>query len=215
MRSKILPVLVAVLIVAAVVTAGCGSDSEDQSSLGNATDVGFVNDMIAHHQSAIEMAALARKSADHPETRVLADDIATAQKGEITVMRRIGDELRAHGATGDSMGTAAGQMGMESDPSHLAGAKPFDRAFIDAMIPHHLGAIEMARLELQDGEHPELKRIAREIISAQEAEVAKMQTWRKKWFGSALPIADPSAKMGSRGDEMPDGPSESPMQHDN
>ena len=73
------------LIALAAVAVGCGGDDNGtkSSSSGNATDAAFITDMTAHHQGAIEMAEVAQKRADHAEIRTLADDIISAQKGEI------------------------------------------------------------------------------------------------------------------------------------
>lgn len=58
----------------------------------------------------------------------------------------------------------------------------FDKAFIDDMIPHHQGAVEMAQLVLTSTDNPELKKMAQEIIDAQTKEIKMMQEWQKEWF---------------------------------
>jgi uncharacterized protein (DUF305 family) len=60
----------------------------------------------------------------------------------------------------------------------------FDQQFIDMMLPHHLSAVEMAKIAADRGEHPEIKALAADIISAQEIEISQMREWRKDWFGS-------------------------------
>ena len=57
----------------------------------------------------------------------------------------------------------------------------FDRAFINAMIPHHQGAIEMAKEAQKNAQHDELKKMADDIISSQTAEVGMMKQWQKDW----------------------------------
>jgi len=62
---------------------------------------------------------------------------------------------------------------------------PFDRQFIDMMVPHHQSAVAMARVALTRAQHPQIKTLAQSIISDQNSEIARMTTWRKQWYGSA------------------------------
>lgn len=57
----------------------------------------------------------------------------------------------------------------------------YDRNFIANMIAHHQGAVDMAKLALTSAKHQELKDMANDIISAQEAEIAEMTSWQKDW----------------------------------
>ena len=66
---------------------------------------------------------------------------------------------------------------------------PFDARFIDAMIPHHEGAVTMAQEALTKAEHPELRELAQQIIVAQEREIADMKAWRQAWYPS-LPMTE-------------------------
>ncbi|MEP7334143.1 MAG: DUF305 domain-containing protein [Actinomycetota bacterium] len=62
---------------------------------------------------------------------------------------------------------------------------PFDRAFIDAMVPHHESAIAMAREAKQAGlSQPELVTIADDIVATQQDEIDQMLAWREEWFGA-------------------------------
>jgi uncharacterized protein (DUF305 family) len=185
LKSSILALAAFALLVLAGVVAGCGSDEEDTGA-GNRMDAAFIADMTAHHEGAIDMARLARTRAEHREIRQMADAIVDAQEGEIAVMRRIEDDLHSMGMhDGGHMGMSAEEMGMDMDMSMLKRARPFDRAFIDAMIPHHQGAIAMARELLEKGEQPALRRMAHDIIEAQSGEIAQMRAWRKRWYGSS------------------------------
>jgi uncharacterized protein (DUF305 family) len=66
-----------------------------------------------------------------------------------------------------------------------SGQVPFDQAFIDAMVPHHREAIEMANAAQDRGlTQPELEQIANDITRSQQREINQMLDWRKQWFGS-------------------------------
>ncbi|MDX7997762.1 DUF305 domain-containing protein [Xenorhabdus sp. Reich] len=55
-----------------------------------------------------------------------------------------------------------------------------DAAFAEGMIAHHLGAIDMAKIELKYGKNPEMRELAKAIINAQGPEIAQMQKWLEK-----------------------------------
>ncbi len=73
-------------------------------------------------------------------------------------------------------------MGMMMNPQQLAHSKPFDRAFIDAMIPHHQSAIEMAQVASNKSKNPKIKELAENIVSAQKREIEQMKQWRREWY---------------------------------
>jgi uncharacterized protein (DUF305 family) len=88
-------------------------------------------------------------------------------------------------AQGMSMGgSPAGKANMEamqkmqSDMPKPSGEP--DNDFVAMMIPHHQGAIDMAKVELQYGKDPMLKAMAKMIVSAQEKEIKKMRDWQNK-----------------------------------
>lgn len=61
----------------------------------------------------------------------------------------------------------------------------FDKAYIDAMIEHHEGAVDMAELAERNAKHEEIKELSRNIITTQQAEIAEMQRWQAEWGYSA------------------------------
>lgn len=98
--------------------------------------------------------------------------------------------VTAHAATtqrGDEM------PGMGSMLPQGAG---FDRAFIDNMVPHHQLAVSMARVEIARGTRPQVRALARAIISAQNDEITLMKRWRADWFGSSKTPLTMSMGMG-------------------
>jgi len=86
-----------------------------------------------------------------------------------------------------ALGLSVGEMGMSMNMSSLRSARPFDRAFVDMMIPHHQGAIRMARAELAKGVNPQLRGIATAIVAAQAKEIGQMNSWRTGWYGQPSP----------------------------
>ncbi len=90
-------------------------------------------------------------------------------------------------------------MGMDGDAAMLDRASPFDRECIDMMIPHHQGAIRMARAELANGQSPELKELAEAIVDAQANEIDEMNTWRIEWFGARSPGRRSAGRRASAG----------------
>lgn len=143
----------------------------------------FIDMMVVHHQAAIDMARVAQQHGEHAEIKQLAGAIIGAQDGQIARME--GWRKAWYGSDQIPAGTAsgmAGMGGMDVDLNQLAGATPFDKAFIDAMIPHHQSAIAMAREAQTKATHPEITQLAGEIIAAQTNEIDQMQAWRAAWY---------------------------------
>jgi len=174
------------LVAGALAIAGCGDDESsaqtDAKATGNGTDRAFVADMIPHHESAVEMAEIAQERGESDFVKGLADDIVRTQNAEVSIMRREEAELVGAGVEKGSLGVPEHMMGMDVDLEELKTATPFDKAFIEMMVPHHKGAVEMAEVELARGADPELKTLAQEIIDAQKREIEQMDTWRKAWY---------------------------------
>ncbi len=93
---------------------------------------------------------------------------------------------------GTMMGGMGGSVTMDSMMkdmmANLDGKKgaDFDKAFLTEMVMHHEGAVVMAKAVLTSSSRPELKKLANEIIVAQNKEVSQMRAWYKMWFGSEL-----------------------------
>ena len=169
-------------VASALAIAACGSDEPQEDGVsstgapaGAQVDRAFAQAMIPHHESAVEMAQIAQVNAESEFVKSLAADIVRTQNSEIETLRTQDRELADAGVPTGDLGMEHEMMGMDDDPSMLEDADPFDRAFIEMMIPHHEGAIEMAKVELEQGSDPELKSLAHDIIDAQEREIAEME----------------------------------------
>ncbi|MDQ3724222.1 MAG: DUF305 domain-containing protein [Actinomycetota bacterium] len=171
--------LPALMLVVAMLVAGCGdSDSSGDggpASSANSIDRAFVAEMIPHHESAVEMAKIAQRRGSSEFVMQLADDIVRTQNAEISTMRAADRRLRSAGVAKGSLGVPEHMTGMDADTSTLRTAKPFDRAFIRMMLPHHEGAIPMAKAEIAKGGDAALKKLAQEIITAQQREISMMR----------------------------------------
>ena len=157
-----------------LLAAGCGSNDESAAA-GNPTDRAFVKEMVPHHKSAVEMAKVAETRGTRPFVKQLAADIIRTQNEEISTMRAEDGQLAGKGVTVGDLGVSMSAMGMDSDTASLKTADPFDPAFLKMMLPHHTGAVAMAKVEIAKGEDPELKQLARAVIKAQEREIREMR----------------------------------------
>jgi uncharacterized protein (DUF305 family) len=149
---------------------------------GRYSDRAFIDAMVPHHKGAIDMAEVALENADHEKIRSLAEDIVSAQEDEIEELKAI--KQQEFGTSEVPMEMNAQEMeamGM-TDPGELATKDQFDKAFIDAMIPHHRSAIEMASVALRKNHNTQIKEIARAIVDAQKKEIAQMERWREEWY---------------------------------
>jgi uncharacterized protein (DUF305 family) len=183
-------------LFALTLAAGCGDDGMEGMDHGssksdsstkkaadrNAADVKFAQDMIPHHGQAIAMAKLATTRASSPQVRTLAQKIEGAQDPEIKTMSewlKAWDEEVPSADMGDMAGHGSMPGMMSTDEmaelENTSGLE-FDKMFINMMIRHHQGAIDMAKTEQKDGKHAKAKALAAQIETAQTAEIGEMQT---------------------------------------
>ena len=183
-------ILIGFLLVSLLLVA-CGGD-EDGSGGGSAqgqfndADVTFATGMVPHHEQAVEMAQMATEQVASDETASLARDIEAAQGPEIEQLRGWledwGQDVPSGSMDHDEMGHGTGSssapgMMSESDMTALAEASGalFERMWVEMMIEHHKGAVQMAKTEVADGEHPGAIGMAERIIETQEAEISQME----------------------------------------
>ena len=182
--------ITAVALAGAVSLAGCtinigGQDSNGMmngSMMGNnksssgfsGTDIMFAQMMIPHHQQAVDMSTLAETHTTNPEILALAKQIKDAQAPEIKQMTAW---IESSGA-GMDMGHDMGMGGMltEEQMAALENAQgaAFDKLYLEGMIGHHQGALQMAKM-IENSDNAEAKQLAANIMKSQSAEIDKMK----------------------------------------
>lgn len=177
-------ILAAVITLGVALTLGACSTDDDASSTHNSQDVDFSRAMIPHHGQAVEMARLADTRAQTPRVKELADQIEAAQQPEIDKMNGWleswgegtvdpsdpADEHAGHGTSMPGM-MSADEMSKLSSTTGTA----FDRTFLQMMVEHHNGAIEMAKDESAKGKDAEVRSLAKTIASSQQTEITEME----------------------------------------
>ena len=147
----------------------------------NNIDRHFIEEMIPHHQDAIEMSELALTMSENEELKALAEKIIDSQSREISDMTSwykswYGTEVP------ESETFDMGMMDDMTDLKILEDAEIFDREFLKQMIPHHQMAVMMASMLLSRTEHIEMQKLAQDIISTQTEEINKMSIWYSQWY---------------------------------
>ena len=166
----------------------------------NSADVMFNQMMIPHHQQAVEMAGLVESRTQNPAVRQLATAIAGAQQPEIDQMTarlkswgvplttsddagHEGHSMPGHSMSGESMsdesmsgGSMSGMMSEQQMAAMTAASgAQFDTLWLQGMIAHHEGAVEMANTELAQGIDPGSRELATQIKNSQQAEITQMK----------------------------------------
>ena len=140
-------------------------------------DILFVTMMIPHHEQAVEMSdtLLAKTGVDERVTG-LAEQITAAQQPEIDAMKGWLSDWGVSMSDGMS-GMDHGGMMSESDMQALESADARDaaRLYLEQMIEHHQGAVDMAQDEIADGTDSEAVALARSIVESQTAEISTMK----------------------------------------
>ena len=163
-------------------------------------EAGFSRDMQVHHNQAVEMAMIVRDATDDPDVRLLAYDIATSQANQsgqmlawlntwglpqlasepsMTWMSRptINGSDDAHGHTGEVPGTMPG-LATSAQMDELAAASGVDAEviFLELMIAHHMGGVEMAEAVLARSNNTVVTDLATSIVTAQTSEITLMES---------------------------------------
>jgi uncharacterized protein (DUF305 family) len=163
----------------------------------NDADVAFATEMIQHHAQALSMVDLTIDRPLDPEVRALADDILAAQAPEIEKMsdwlQEWGEEVpatvrdHAHAGHGDKGEGGDAMEGMDDTemPGTMsaeemaaledAGNAEFQDLWLDSMVEHHQGAVEMAEAEQADGLYEPAVDLAEDIARSQTEEISRME----------------------------------------
>jgi uncharacterized protein (DUF305 family) len=165
-------------------------------------DLRFIDSMIPHHQGALVMAQEVLQKSKRPELIKLANSIITEQKKEIAQMQQWRKQwypkasatpIMWHTAMNHEMAmTAEHKQSMmmsmslgKADAGFVGEASRYEnRRFLDAMIPHHQGAVTMGQDLLKKSKRPEMKKLAQNIIKSQQEEIDRMTQWQKEWSAS-------------------------------
>lgn len=193
-------VIVAAILIVLAIGGFTAFGSQGRAGMMMDPDRVFIEQMIPHHQDAIDMGNLALERAEHTEIRQLAENVIRDQSREISLMRSwykawYGTDVPEYqnsvrGGGMNRRGTDTGMMGgsmvsQRTDLVQLGNATPFDKEFIEQMVPHHQMAIMMAQMTL-NSDRKEMRDLGNSIIRSQSSEVARMREWYSTWYGTQL-----------------------------
>jgi uncharacterized protein (DUF305 family) len=146
----------------------------------NADDVAFATNMIPHHQQAVDLSALVPDRSTNADLIALANKISAAQQPEIEVMKVFlvqwnenPENNSGHTGHGNTMQGMVDEATMTKLKS--SNGAEFDKLWLESMISHHQGAIEMAKAEIANGDNVDAKALAKDIVTTQEAEIGQMK----------------------------------------
>jgi len=179
------------LILMGVFVSSNGNDGMmgNNQTMGS-LDKHFIEQMIPHHDGAVAMAKLALEKSKRPEIKTLASAIIAGQTKEIEDMTGwyknwFGKDVPKGnlGMMGGGMMSGSGMhMGGQEDMASLQNATDFDKAFLEAMIPHHQLALMMVQMLKAGTNRPEMLSLANSIAESQSKEIEQMEGWYKSWY---------------------------------
>ncbi|WP_116243791.1 DUF305 domain-containing protein [Nocardiopsis sp. FIRDI 009] len=191
-RSVPVGITVALVTLALLVGYLVGRPS---SPLDNSADAGFLRDMSSHHAQAVDMSYIILDKTQDPELRIMAVDIARTQQGQIGIMqgwltmwglnsRRSGEPMAWMEGSEHDHGAGEGVVpermpGLatpeEMDALRAAEGVEAEILFLELMIAHHEGGIDMAEVEVELGGEERVIDLAQGMADAQVKEIEAME----------------------------------------
>jgi uncharacterized protein (DUF305 family) len=171
--------LAAIVAACALALGACGGDDSNDTGQtappppGNGADRAFVNAILPLHDKAVAVAVIGRKRGNE-FVKDISSQVAASQPQETARLRGIGSALFAAGVPVGTLGVAATNAA-DVDLKALQTAKPFEKAFLEAMIPIHEATIALAKAEIDKGDQVDLKTTSQAIIDAEQAQLKAMR----------------------------------------
>jgi uncharacterized protein (DUF305 family) len=180
-----------VALLAPVLLVACGSEppaaqrvpAAAQGASGhNATDVMFLQMMLAHHDQGLQMVRLAEKRAASNDVRVLAQAVDATQADEITLMKKLLGEWAAPTTVDHAPSAHADHGGLpatgpeEIEALRKAKGAAFEKGFLNLFVAHQHNAVEMADLERSTGMNGEAKAFAERVRQSRTGQIQQMLT---------------------------------------
>jgi uncharacterized protein (DUF305 family) len=157
-------------------------------------DLRFVNAMIIHHEDAVMMAKDIQQKSLRSEVLQLADDIISAQSKEISIMKDWRFSWYGVGE-GELMSEANGMLGNAD--------KRVDLRYLEGMIVHHRGAMQLAEQVKEKSHRKEIRDLATMILNDEPKSIDELYRWRNEWYKEDSKVADEKvANLGSNDDKL-------------
>jgi uncharacterized protein (DUF305 family) len=173
---------VVVAVACAVALGGCGSNSSDTGQTappppGNGADRAFVNAVLPLHDRAVAISLIGQRKGNK-FVKDLSLKIAGSQPQETARLRAIGSALFTAGVPVGTLGVAPTKAA-NVDLKALRTAKPFETAFLNALIPIHEATIALCEAEIKKGSQVDLKTTSQAMIDVEKTQLASMRKRQK------------------------------------
>lgn len=175
------------MLAAAAALSACGGSSTpkggagsqtDQPASHNRADIAFAANMIPHHQQAVDLSAPVPSHTGNAELVKLASGIGNAQDSEIQKLQGflLQWSIQADADTRGPADTAMTGMVDQATVAKLGSLRDadYDKLWLQSMISHHQGAIDMANTEITNGRNSDAIAMAKQMVSTQQGEIDQM-----------------------------------------